>query len=101
MAAAVEVHQFAPAWPRLAAPPMAAARPVLRQQAGLLQRRLHVRVGQRHPMLAARDLVEVPRVETGVLLAIEPQEPLDFGEGCPPRRGPPAPAVEEAEVAIA
>src|SRR4029434_1564781 len=45
-------------------------------------------------------LVEVPRVEAGVLFAIEPQEALDFGEGRPPRRGPAAPAVEEAEVAI-
>src|SRR4030095_4517147 len=101
MAAAVEVHQLAPARPRLAAAPVADARPGLRQQAGLLQSRLHVRIGQRHPVLAARDLVEVPGVEAGVLLAIEPPEALDFGEGGPPRRGPPAPAVEEAEVAIA
>src|SRR5262249_23467781 len=88
-------------WPRLAAPPVAAARPVLRQQAGLLQGRLDVGVGQRHAVLAARDLVEVSRVEAGVPRAIELQESLDFGEGRPPRRGPPTPPVEQAEIAIA
>ena len=72
MAATVEVHQLAPARARLAAAPVAAARPMLRQQAGLLQSRLHVRVGQRPPVRAARDLVEVPRVEAGVLFTIEP-----------------------------
>src|SRR5262249_33817248 len=100
MAAAVQMHQFAPARPRLAAPAVPPPRPAVRQQAGLLQRRLHVGVGQRYPVLAPGDLVEVPRIEADVLLAIEPQEPLDFGEGRPAWRRPPAAAVEQPEVAI-
>src|SRR5262249_5200301 len=60
-----------------------------------------IRVGERHPGLAAGDRVKAPRVERRVLLAIEPQEALAVGEGGPPRRGPTAPAVEEPEVAIA
>src|SRR5262245_38213947 len=100
MATAVQVYQFPPARPRCPPPPVAPARPVLGQQPGFLQRRPHVRVGQRDPVLTARDLVEVPRVEARVLRAIELQEALDFGEGRPPRRGPPAPPVEQAKVAI-
>jgi len=42
----------------------------------------------------------VPRIEARVTLAIEPQELLDLDEGCLPRRGPTAPTVQQAEVAI-
>src|SRR5262252_1345208 len=96
----VEVHQFAPARPRLPAAPVAAPRAVLGQQPGFLQRRLDVCVGQRHPVLTARDLVEVPRVEPDVPLAIELQETLDLAEWRSPRRRPTPPTVEQAEVAI-
>src|SRR6185312_8704905 len=100
MATAVQVYQLPPARPRCAPPSVAPARPVLWQQPGFLQRRLDVRVRQRDPVLTARDLVEVPRVEARILLAIKLQEALDFGERRPPRRGPTAPTVEQAKVAI-
>lgn len=83
MATAVQVYQLPPARPRGAPPSGAPARPVLWQQPGFLQRRLDVRVGQRDPVLTARDLVEVPRVEARVLLAIKLHEALDFGERRP------------------
>jgi hypothetical protein len=106
VAAAVQVHQFAEARPRLAAPAMPAAGPALGHQAGRLQRLLDERVGQRHAVLSPGGLIEVPDIEPGVAVPgpvpvpVELQKPLHLGHRHRPRRGPTAPVIEQPVVAV-
>ena len=85
---------------------MPAARPALAHQPGRLPRLLHERVGHRHAVLAARDLIEVPHIEAWVpapralAIAIERQQPLDFRERHGARRGRALPVIVEAGEAI-
>src|SRR5882724_3458349 len=87
MATAVEMQQFAEARPRLAPPPMAAARPAPAHEAGLLQGLPDEAVRQPHVMLAPDDVAEAPHIEAGVAvaraiaLAIEPEHALHLVHG--------------------
>jgi len=93
MAAAVEMQQFAETRPGLPTSPMPPARPARADQVRSLQGLLHERVGHRHPVLAARDLIEVPHVEArvaitrAVAVAIERQQPLHLRHRHRPGRG--------------
>ena len=71
---------------------------VLGHQARGLQRLLHERVAEAHPMLAPGELVEMADVETQIPLAIEREQALHVGDRGPlGRRGLP-PAVQEAVI---
>ena len=94
--AAVKVQQLAETRPRLAPPAMAAAGSAPADQVGGLQRLLHEAIGQRHPVLAPDDLMEVPDVEPVVTLGVEPHDPLHLRHGRAPRRGRAAPVIEQA-----
>ncbi len=63
MATAVEVQQRAEARAGLATPAMAAAGARLADEAGLLERELHERVGERHAVIPLGELEEVAEVE--------------------------------------
>src|SRR5262245_10072360 len=71
MATAVEMQQLAETGPRLPAPAMPAARPLLGHQAGGLQGAFDERVAETHAVVAAGELVKVPDVEPLVALPIE------------------------------
>src|SRR5438132_8663515 len=95
MGAAIEVQQLAEAGPRLAAAPVAAARPTLADEAGFLEGELDEAVGEGHAVLAAGEAIEVAHVPSAEPLAIEAQDALDLGGGrLAPRRPPAAPVIE-------
>jgi len=100
MATAIKVHEFAEAGAGLAPAPVPAAGALFRQQPRPLQRGFDVRIRQREAMLAPRDVMKVTGVEAGVVLPIELQKALHFAEGRLARRRPPAPAIEQAVVAV-
>src|SRR2546425_11805952 len=80
---------------------MAAAGATLGQQAGTLQGPLDKRIRQGHRVIAAREVVEMPAIEAGVPLAVEPEDALDLGQRCAPRGGRAAPAaIPEPVVAV-
>ena len=72
------MEQLAKARAGLPPPSMPPARLPLRQQAGLLQRLLHVAIGQRHAMFAAHDLMKVLAIEPAIAVAVQPQHPLEL-----------------------
>jgi hypothetical protein len=95
MPAAVKMQQFPEARPGLAAAAMAAPRPSLADQAGLLQRELHEAIGQVHVVVAPGEAIEVAHVPAAEALPVEPQDPLHLGRGgLPPRRTPGALVVQ-------
>jgi hypothetical protein len=66
---------------------MAAAGPMLLDEAGRLQRLFHETVGHRDPVLPLRNLMKGPHIEPRIALAIEPQHLLDVpGRHPAPRR---------------
>src|SRR5688500_19408179 len=78
MRAPIQMQQLPKTGPRLAPAAMATARAVFLDQAGGLQGVFHEAVGHRHAMLPARDLMEVPHVEPGILRPIQAQHLLDL-----------------------
>ena len=92
--AAIEMQQLAEARAGLAPAPMGSPRAPFAHEARLLQRELDEAVGERHAVLPARELVEVPHVEAAIGLAIEPQDALDLESRRVPARGLPALVVE-------
>jgi hypothetical protein len=90
---AVDVQHLAEARPRLAPPPMLAARSLLAHQPSLLESRLHEAVRQLDPMLTHRQLVEVAHVEVQVPLPVQAQHPLDLSERRPAWRRSALPAI--------
>ena len=76
MSTAVEVQQLADARPGLAPSAMPPTGAALTHQAGLLQRQLHEAIGQRHPMIAPSEAVEVAHVPAGKALSVQPHDML-------------------------
>src|SRR2546425_13375412 len=72
----------------------------LGQQAATLQGPPDKRIRQGHRVIAAREVVEMPAIEAGVALAVEPEDALDLGQRCAPRGGRAAPAIPEPVVAV-
>ena len=79
VATAVEMEQLPKAGPRLAAAPVAPARPVLGHQPGPLQRLLHERVAEGDVVLPAGDAQKMRHVEVLIALAIETEHALHLG----------------------
>ena len=75
---AIQVQELAEAGPRLAAPTVPPTCLPFGEQPRLLQGLLHVAVRQRHGVLAPRDLVEVPTIESRVPLSIELEHALEL-----------------------
>jgi len=83
MATAVEMQELAEAGAGLTAPPVAAARAVLGDEAGTLQGLLDEGVAEADTVLAAGEGAEVADVEALVAIAVEREQALDVGHGGP------------------
>jgi hypothetical protein len=98
--AAVEVQQLAKARAGFPPPAMATPGAALGHEARGLQGELDEGVGEGHRVIAPGELVEVPDIEAGVVLAIEAQDSLHLGAGRREVRGALAAAIEQAELGI-
>src|SRR4029453_474182 len=71
----------------------------LHDQAGSLKRLLDEGVGNTHPVLPPRRLVEVPHVPAPVTLAVKPQDPLHLADRHASGRRTPPTTIEKSLVA--
>jgi hypothetical protein len=77
------------------------ALPQLRMQDALRRAsttQIDERVAEPHMMLAPRELMKMADIEVWIVIAVEREDALQFGERCPLRRRHAAPSVEHAEV---
>jgi hypothetical protein len=76
--AAIEMQQFAEARARFAPSAMATPGAPPRHEPGFLEGELDETIGERHAVIAARQVMEVAHVEPDELLTIQAQDALDL-----------------------
>src|SRR5688572_18940477 len=100
MRAAVKMQELAKARAWLPPTPMPASGSMLLDQTRRLQRLFQKAIRHRDPMLSASNLMEVSAIETGVPLAIEPEQALDHRSRHPPNRRAMQPLVDQTDIAV-
>ncbi len=100
MRAAVDVEHLSKTRARLAPPAMPPAHARFLEQSGGLQGLLHETVGERHPVLAPRNLMKVAAIESPVPLSIEAQHLRHGGQRDASRGRRAPPMVDQPAIAF-